>query len=108
MSVERVKAAPPLASGRVPRLKIALRVNAHEWGGLDECVRPKSSIALHNLGILFEVGGLRAGLAEDHRLAGVAPVIVRFGGKPPRRSVKVMKRVRSAAEVAYGSEPAIL
>jgi hypothetical protein len=46
------------------------------------------SIALHNLGIFFGVGGLRAELAEDHRLACVAPVIVRFGGKPPRRSVK--------------------
>jgi len=59
------------------------------------------SIALQNLGILFGVGGLRAWLAD--RLAGVAPVIVRFDGKPPRRSVKIMKRVRSAAEVAYGS-----
>src|SRR4051812_36749685 len=46
------------------------------------------SIALQDVGILFWVGGWRVAGRRSSLLAGVAPVIVRFGRKPPRRSVK--------------------
>jgi hypothetical protein len=41
-----------LASGRIPRLKIAPSVNAQERVGLDEW-KAEISIALQNLGILL-------------------------------------------------------